>query len=712
MSSKAEITDKQILVETYQNLGSILSIKDQMELQDPLLSISPLHRALNLLGKMQKITFKFPSELLETQIEDQLARIARFSGVNYRLVGLKNILNQPTPIPLLGFYGENKDPVIIKIKKNICTLIDPRTQQTKVLKPQEVEQLGDCVCQFYWTLPNAAQLSFFGMLGALLKRYWQEVNISMDLGFLGVAASLFFPFVNKLLFDDVFTTSDTSYLVQLSLGLATISIASSLFLLTEQYTIARLRALIIHDLQMSIWGSLFSSSVKILKKFTVGQIFERIDYFYRHQQQLGEEALATMLNIAFSLLYLGMMLFFSVPFALGTIIVILCSLLIMWPMTKILLHLNRKFLIFDNQLVSRVVQFIRGIQTIRATNSHNRFFAAWATAFIPAQKAKKEVEVVNVVFSSLISIIPYFITLLVYFIFIVQIIGNEGFANYNITLGSYLAFTAALSAFVQATSMAGYNFYKSLTINPSWTQVREVLSIGPESTYVAHSLIPLQGEVSLNNISFSYEPSGGPLILKNINLNVKQGDFIGIVGPTGCGKSTLLRLLIGLENPNSGSVCYDGKDLKNWDLIDLRSQIGCVLQNAKIFDGSILENIAAGRMIAEEAVFEVMKKVGLEEFVKGLPMGLHTHLSYGGTVISQGQRQCLLIARALINNPRVILFDEATSALDNFSQQVIAKNLEKLSITRIVVAHRHATLREAHHIYSLNDGILEDYHKQ
>lgn len=703
----AEVTDKQILTITCNNLGSVLSIKNELELPDPLSPISPLYAALNLLGKIHKIIFKFPSESLKSPIEDQVDRIARLSGLNYRSMSLKTILNNFTSISLLGFYGANKDPVILKIQKKRCVLLDPQTQKARTLKPQEIEQLGDRVYQFYWSLPNAAQLSFFGMLGVSLKRYWHEVNVVLDLGFLTALASLFFPFANKLLFDDVFNTSDTSYLVQLSLGLATISVASSLFMLTEQYTIARLRAFILHDLQMSIWGSIFSSSIKVLKKFTVGEIFERIDYFDRHQQLMGEEALTTLLNITFSLLYLALMFFFSIPLALGTIIVIIIGFLIMWPIVNFFLFLNRKFLILDNKLVSKVVQFIRGIQTIRATNSHNRFFAAWATTFIPVQKIKKKVEVVDAALSSLVTIIPFFITLLVYLIVIVQIIGNEGATSHNITLGSYLAFTAALSAFVEATFMAGHNFFKMLTVNPSWNQVREVLSVGPENTYVAQSFISLQGEINIKNVSFSYDPDS-PLILKNLNLSVKQGDFIGIVGPTGCGKSTLLRLLIGLERPNSGSISYDGKDLLHWDLTDLRSQIGCVLQNAKIIDGSIFENIAAGRSISEEAIFEVIRKVGLEEFVEKLPMGLHTHLSYGGTTISQGQKQSLLVARALINNPRVILFDEATSALDNLSQKMITKNLEKLSITRIVVAHRYATIREAHHIYTLKDGILEE----
>lgn len=706
-STATEVTDQQILAITCNNLGSILSIKSETELTDPLSPISPLYSALELLGKMLKITFKFPSELLKTPLEDQVYRIARLSNVNYRSMGLKNILPHLSPVPLLGFYGKNKDPVILKIQKTRCILVDPQTQTSRILKQEEIEQLNDRVYQFYWPLPNITEQSFLGMVKALLRRYWQEANVVLNLGFLIAMASLFFPFANKILFDNVFNTSDTSYLIQLSLGLATISVASSLFKLTQQYTLARLRSLILHDVQMSIWGTLFNSSVKVLKKFTVGEIFEKIDYFDRHQQILGEGALKIMLDIGFSIFFLVLMFFFSVPLTLGTLIVSIIAALIMRPLIKLFLYLNTKYLILDNQLVSNVVQSIRGIQTIRATNSHNRFFASWAQKFIPLQKVKKEVELVNAAFSSLTSIVPLFITLLIYLIVIIQIIGNEGFTTHNISLGSYLAFTAALSAFVEATFATGQSFFSLLTVNPSWGQVKEVLNVGSDNTYVAQSLIPLQGEINIKDVSFSYE-SGNSLILNNINLTIKKGDFIAIVGPTGCGKSTLLRLLIGLERPNTGSICYDGKDLSQWDLTDLRSQIGCVLQNSKIFDGSIIENIAAGRAISEDLIYEVIRKVGLEDFVRELPMGLYTHLSYGGTTISQGQKQCLLIARALINNPQVILFDEATSALDNLSQKVIAKNLEKLNITRIVVAHRHATIREAHHTYRLRDGVLEE----
>ena len=185
---------------------------------------------------------------------------------------------------------------------------------------------------------------------------------------------------------------------------------------------------------------------------------------------------------------------------------------------------------------------------------------------------------------------------------------------------------------------------------------------------------------------------------------MKPGEFVAIVGPSGSGKSTLLRLLLGFEQPQTGNIFYDGKNLAELDLEAVRQQLGVVLQNGKVMTGSIYENISSGELVSPQVAWEAAQKVGFADDIEEMPMGMHTVVSEGGSNLSGGQRQRLLIARALILEPKILLFDEATSALDNKTQAIVTESLEQLNVTRVVIAHRLSTIRNADFIYVMSQG--------
>ena len=196
-----------------------------------------------------------------------------------------------------------------------------------------------------------------------------------------------------------------------------------------------------------------------------------------------------------------------------------------------------------------------------------------------------------------------------------------------------------------------------------------------------------------------------PQYLK-ISLEVKPGEFVAIVGPSGGGKSTLFRLLLGFEQPQRGNIFYDGKNLAELDLEAVRQQLGVVLQNGRVVVGSIYENISCSGLVGAEMAWEAARKAALADDIEQMPMGMNTMVSEGGNNLSVGQRQRLLIARALIRQPKIILFDEATSALDNQTQALVTRSLEQLNITRIVIAHRLSTIRNADRIYVISQGRM------
>jgi ABC-type bacteriocin/lantibiotic exporter with double-glycine peptidase domain len=200
-------------------------------------------------------------------------------------------------------------------------------------------------------------------------------------------------------------------------------------------------------------------------------------------------------------------------------------------------------------------------------------------------------------------------------------------------------------------------------------------------------------------------PSGPP-VLDNISLRIAQGEYVAIVGPSGSGKSSLFRLLLGFEKPESGAVFLDGKAIDTLDISAVRRQFGVVLQNARLANGSIYENICGGVQLPLEQAWEAARLAGLDADIKGMPMGMHTVVSEGVNTLSGGQRQRIMIARAVARRPRILLFDEATSALDNQTQAIVSASLGNLNVTRIVIAHRLSTVRQADRIVVIVDGKI------
>jgi ABC-type bacteriocin/lantibiotic exporter with double-glycine peptidase domain len=272
-----------------------------------------------------------------------------------------------------------------------------------------------------------------------------------------------------------------------------------------------------------------------------------------------------------------------------------------------------------------------------------------------------------------------------------------------------MAFNSAYSMMSTAfVSLSGITVMVS-QIRPVLKMIQPILDAEPEVNTGRHVVTKLRGSIELNNVSFRYSESM-PAVLDDFSLKIPSGQYLAIVGKTGCGKSTLMRILLGFEQPQKGAVYYDGKDIAAMDLKSLRRKIGVVMQNGKLFQGDIYSNIviSAPQLTLDEA-WEAAEMAGIADDIRRMPMGMHTVIGEGQGGISGGQRQRLMIARAIAPKPKILMFDEATSALDNITQKTVSDSLEKLKCTRIVIAHRLSTIRHCDRIIVLDQGrIVED----
>jgi ABC-type bacteriocin/lantibiotic exporter with double-glycine peptidase domain len=244
---------------------------------------------------------------------------------------------------------------------------------------------------------------------------------------------------------------------------------------------------------------------------------------------------------------------------------------------------------------------------------------------------------------------------------------------------------------------------ESLVAVPRFDRLRPLLIEPVELGERRNAPGDLSGALELGQVTFRYVAAGPP-VLKQVTIEVQKGEYIALVGPSGSGKSTIFRLLLGFERPESGTIFFDGKAIDMLDITAVRRQIGTVLQNGKLASGSLYENICGGSQLSLEQAWEAARLAGLDADIEAMPMGMHTVIAEGMNTLSGGQRQRLMIARALVHRPRILLFDEATSSLDNPTQAIVSASLARLNITRLIIAQRLSTVRSADRIIVLVGG--------
>jgi len=330
--------------------------------------------------------------------------------------------------------------------------------------------------------------------------------------------------------------------------------------------------------------------------------------------------------------------------------------------------------------------------TTRALALWSKRFATQKQHFIASQRAANALAVVETSF-------PIFATLLIFYV-----ASGDG-SKPTVNLGAFLAFLAAFGQAMASIGVWATGMSDSLIAIPLLARIRPLMACETEVASDRRPSGELLGAVELSRVTFRYR-SDGPPVLDNITLRIAPGEHVAIVGPSGGGKSSLFRLLLGFETPESGSIFFDGKSLDTLDVSSVRRQLGTVLQNGKLMTGSLYENICGGFPIPLDQAWEAARLVGLESDIKAMPMGMHTAIAEGINTLSGGQRQRLMIARAIARRPRILLLDEATSSLDNESQSIVSASLGALNVTRIVIAHRLSTVREADRIVVLVEGKI------
>ena len=444
---------------------------------------------------------------------------------------------------------------------------------------------------------------------------------------------------------------------------------------------------------------LMTLPANFFRKYSAGELRSRSQSVNQLCSILMGMVLSTGLTSLTSLVYVTQIFRYTPMLVIPSLIVILSTVIFSTASTLVQIRINKKQMELAAEESGMSYAMITGVQKIKLAGAEKRIFAKWLDHY------SKEAELtynppmfikINAVISTAISL---FSTIVLYYLAIQS----------GIDQPSYFAFTAAYGmlsgAFMSLSGIA----LSAARIKPSLEMAEPFLKTEPETSENKEIVTKLNGGIEMDHISFRYD-EGRPLVIDDMSLRIRPGEYVAIVGKTGCGKSTLMRLLLGFEKPEKGSVRFDGKDINSLDLPSLRKKIGTVMQDAGLFQGDIYSNIVitAPELTLNDA-WDAAEKAGIADDIREMPMGMNTIIAEGQGGISGGQRQRLMIARAIAPKPKILMFDEATSALDNKTQKQVSDALDAMGCTRIVIAHRLSTIKHCDRILVLDGGhIIED----
>ena len=536
------------------------------------------------------------------------------------------------------------------------------------------------------------------------RDFWLLLFCCFIAGLIPVVA----PLVTKTIFEDIIPTYDKMALLLVVQVMFVTSIAGALIALVRGLTVMRLKNHVRVTAESALWIKLLSLPAAFFRKYQIGDLALRMQGVSVLSNQLSSTAANGIFNGIFCFWNLLVMFYYSWKMALLAVgiwaVFFVAEMYFSWRQMNYLRNKTEA----SGRVSGQLLQILAGLNKFRLRAAEERAFYLWTQRFGEEWKWNRKSRWQDTWIGLISSAQPIVLSFCIfYFAMSLSDLSRTGGGAF-MTTAEFLSFNAAMGSFGMALSGLLGGIVSIWGVLPS---LERILPILQEKSEVSESKMPageLSGEIEAAELSFRYQPDA-PLVLKNINLSIHPGSFIAIVGSSGSGKSTLLRVLIGLEKPEHGAVFYDGMDLSDLDVSSVRRQIGVVMQHGQLMEGSIFSNIVGSLPLTMDDAWEVARLVGLEADIKELPMGMYTIVGEGGATFSGGQRQRLLIARSLVHHPRIIVFDEATSSLDNETQAIVAKTLESMRATRIVVAHRLSTIEHADRILVMERGeIVED----
>ena len=632
-------------------------------------------------------------------LDDELEYLCRPYGMMRRKVQLEPGWYRDAVGAMLGFKQDGTPVALLPNKVRGYHYYDPTARRRVDLNARNEGELKEEAICFYRPFPQK-KLGIPDLLRYIIECVPLSTRLELLLlMLLTTLIGMISPKITYLIYNKVVPSGSPRLLGAIAVFSICVSISSLLFGAIKSMVTNSINTQMEISVQAATMARILSLPANFFRQYSAGDLSTRAQYINSLCSTLSSTFLVTGLTSMFSLVYITQVFVYAPSLVIPALCMTVLTVAVAALNSVLQMREDREAMNISSKKNGMTYSLISGIQKLKLSGAEKRAFTRWVRLYTKEVKHTYDLPLLLLLGSTVSTAISLLSNLVMYF----------SAVRSGLSVAEYYAFTTAYGmvsgAFLSTVSIA----LSAARIRPVLEMAKPILEAAPEITADKQFVTRLSGRIELSHISFRYNDTM-PLVIDDLSLRIQPGQYVAIVGRTGCGKSTLVRLLLGFETPQKGAVYYDSHDLASLDLRSLRRSIGTVTQDGKLFRGSIFENIAisAPDLTLEEA-WEAAELAGIAEDIRQMPMGMHTMISEGAGGISGGQRQRLMIARAVAPKPKVLIFDEATSALDNITQRRVSESLDKLKCTRIVIAHRLSTIRQCDRILVLDQGrILED----
>lgn len=630
-------------------------------------------------------------ELIEFQLQS--------TGMMYRPVRLRKGWTSDAIGAMLGFLKDGRPVALLPRKRGGYAYRSPDDGTLVSIDQKAEDMLEEAAYCFYRPLPQeklgVRDLLLFMARSLDMSDYVTVVAATLAATLLGMIV----PTVNSIVFGPVVEIGDLGIVGPIAALLVGVMFSQVVIGGIKQLVMTRVQTRLDLPLQAAVMMRVLSLPASFFGAYQTGELSTRVEAVRTIASSLQSMVLSTGLTSVFSLVYIGQIWAMSPALAAPAFAVILATTAVSAVAVVAQVRTSRKMLAYSAKRSGWEYALLTGVQKVKLAGAEKRAFATWADVYQKLARLTYNGPLVVRLASTIQTAVSLVGTMALY----AAAIGG------GVSVAAYMAFSSAYGMVSGAfTGVAGIAMQAAM-LRPLLELAEPILKTVPESSEHKPAVQRLSGGFELDNVSFAYREGQRP-VLDGISLKVRPGEYVAVVGKTGCGKSTLMRLLLGFEAPQRGAVYYDGRDLSGVDASSVRRNIGVVLQDGKLFMGSIYDNISisAPGLTMDEA-WKAAELAGIADDIRAMPMGMNTFVTETGGGVSGGQRQRLMIARAIAPRPKILMFDEATSALDNVTQRIVSDSLDELKCTRLVIAHRLSTIRHCDRILVLDGGkIVED----
>ena len=676
----------------------LFNIYDQPVGRDAGAEDTALADALQVIGRHEGIDFQVPVRREPSASPVSLLDILDASGVRARRVRLRQEDKwwRGDSNALLAFRAEDGEPVaLLPGLFGNYRQIDPASKRGVRVTAGRADALMDEAWTFYCPLPpesvrpaDLLSIALHGS-GADLARL---VIAGLPGGLIKLLPALALGFVAT----EVAAGGNPGSLHAVAVALAVVGVMGAFLHMLQGTAMMRLEGRSASRVEAAFWDRLMRLPPRVLHRRPAGDLATSGMTFQNLRDGVQEVVADSVLSVVFLLPVLGLIFFYdatlgviALAFSLASLA---CTLALGLRQVSPYGHAIRA----ARRVTGRLFQIVGGIAKLRVEAAEGSAYAIWARDYREQKQAELKLNSLEGHAHAFGAALPFFAGGV---LLLAVAMGDR-----SVGVSEFLVVYLVFITFQSAIARLGESLGAVAATLPAFEQMRPLLAAVPKTEVAGEPVEFLGGDILFDRVSFRYD-ADGPLILDDVSIHARPGEFVAIAGASGSGKSTLFRLALGIDQPAAGAVYYDGRDLRHLNLKQLRRQIGAVPQSIGLYPNDLWDNLVSHREgVAVEDVWKAIRTAEVEDEIRGMPMGLMTMVGTSSSGLSGGESQRVTIARSVIETPRIMLFDEATNWLDNESQANVMQNLAALTSTRLVIAHRLSTLERADCIYVLEAG--------